>query len=205
MEIFSHHYIPLWLKLSYTVFVLGLIPIYWRQYGPANFLWFSDIALVTTVAALWLESPLLTSMMALAVVLLDVAWNVDFFTRLAVGKSVTGLGAYMFDPKISRTIRAISLFHIVFPVLLIWMLHRLGYDSRALAAQTVLAWIILPLSYFLTKGSPENINWIRGFGNKPQQRRPAPLHLMLLMILFPLIIYLPSHFLFRWIFGSADS
>ena len=201
MQILSSNQIPLWLKLSYTVFVFGLIPIYWKQYGPANFLWFSDIALLTIVAALWLESSLLTSMMALAVVLLDVAWNVDFFTRLTVGKSVTGLGAYMFDPKISRTIRAISLFHIVFPLLLLWMLHRLGYDSRALIAQTLLAWVVLPLTYLFRNSSTENINWIRGFGNKPQQSLPAHLHLILLMILFPLIIYLPSHFLFRWIFG----
>ena len=33
--------IPLLLKLGYTLFVAGLVPIYLRHYGPANFLWFS--------------------------------------------------------------------------------------------------------------------------------------------------------------------
>jgi len=38
--------IPLGLKVVYTLFVCALVPIYWREYGPANFLWFSDIALL---------------------------------------------------------------------------------------------------------------------------------------------------------------
>jgi len=38
--------IPLGLKIIYTLFVCALVPVYWRQYGPANFLWFSDIALL---------------------------------------------------------------------------------------------------------------------------------------------------------------
>lgn len=200
VEIFNLDHIPLWLKLAHTLFVCFLIPIYWRQYGPSNFLWFSDIALMSIVAALWLESPLITSMMALAVVLLDVAWNLDFFVRVISGKSITGLSNYMFNPKISRTIRAISLFHIVFPVLLLWMLSRLGYDRRAFVAQTLLSWIVLPASYFLAPRS-ENINWVYGFGGKPQQWLPAPLYLLLLMILFPLLVYLPSHFLLQMFLG----
>jgi len=44
--------IPLGLKIIYTLFVCALAPIYWRKYGPANFLWFSDIALLVLVPAL---------------------------------------------------------------------------------------------------------------------------------------------------------
>src|SRR5262249_40872039 len=50
-----------------------------------NFLWFSDIALLVTMPALWLESPLLASMMAVAVTLPELAWNLDFFVRLTTG------------------------------------------------------------------------------------------------------------------------
>lgn len=80
LAVLSPDQIPLWLKLSYTLFVCLLLPVNWVQYGPGNFLWFSDIALLTTVPTLWLESPLLASMMALAVVLLELVWNVDFFS-----------------------------------------------------------------------------------------------------------------------------
>ena len=71
--------IPLWLKVGYTAFVCVLVPIYWRHYGPGNFLWFSDACLLIAVFAIWLESSLLTSIIALAILLLDLAWNLDFF------------------------------------------------------------------------------------------------------------------------------
>jgi hypothetical protein len=56
--------IPLWLKLAYTVFVAIIVPVYAKKWGWGNFLWFSDIALLLMVPALWTESRLLVSMMA---------------------------------------------------------------------------------------------------------------------------------------------
>lgn len=106
----------------------------------------------------------------------------------------------MFDPKISLLIRAISLFHIALPVLLLWMLYRFGYDSRAFVAQTILAWVVLPLSYLLTKPS-ENVNRVYGLGEKPQTWMPGPVYVVLLMIMFPVVIYLPSHLFLKRIFG----
>lgn len=191
---------PLWIKISYTLFICILVPVYWKQYGPGNFLWFSDLALFVTAAALWLESSLLASMMALSVVVLESIWIIDFLIGLIAGSSVIGLSAYMFDSKIPLWIRALSLFHIVLPLLLLWLLYRLGYDRRALFAQTLLAWIVLPLSYFLTRPS-DNVNWVYGLGGGPQKWMPAPLYLVLLMIAFPLVLYLPTHLLLKRLFN----
>ena len=196
--------ISLGLKIGYTLFVCVVTPIYWRQYGPANFLWFSDIALLVMVPALWLESALLASMMALSVVLLELIWNIDFFVRLATSKSLIGLSAYMFDAKIPIFIRSLSCFHIVLPLLLLWTLHRLGYDRRAFLHQTILALVVLPLSY-LSSNPRENVNWVYGFGEKPQTILPAPIFLLLLMVLFPIIIYLPIHILFGTMFHSPNA
>lgn len=192
--------IPISLKLSYTLFVCLLVPIYWRQYGLVNFLWFSDIALLVLVPALWLESPLLISMMALAVVLPELAWNVDYFFRLATGVSLIGLTSYMFDATIPPFIRGLSLFHVALPVILIWMLSLLGYDGRALLWQTLVAAAVLPLSYFLSNPR-ENVNWVYGLGEKPQTKVPAPLFVLFLMLLFPVGVYLPTHLLLDRIFG----
>jgi hypothetical protein len=192
--------IAIWLKIVYTLFVCVLVPVYWVHYGPGNFLWFSDIALFITAVALWLESSLLASMMALSVIVLESVWIVDFVVGLIAGSSLIGLSAYMFDSKIALSIRALSLFHIVLPGILVWLLYRFGYDTRALIAQTVLAWIVLPVSYFLTKPS-ENVNWVYGLGGGPQKWLPAPLYLMLLMLAFPLVLYLPTHFLLKKIFS----
>lgn len=194
--------IPLWLKLGYTAFVCLLVPVYWRHYGLGNFLWFSDISLLIALVAIWLESPLLTSIVALAILLLDLAWNLDFFAKLIINTSITGLSAYMFRRETSLLIRALSIFHVFFPLLIVWMLYRLGYDSRAFVIQTLLAWLLLPLSYFLTRRS-ENVNWVHGFGNKPHRWVAPTPHVVLLMILFPLLIYLPTHFLLQKIFSMS--
>ena len=192
-------YIPLWLKVAFTLFVLVLLPVYWRQYGPGNFLWFSDIALLLTVPALWLESSLLGSMILVSIGLLELMWAIDFFVRLIVGASVTGLSSYMFDSKIRLSVRALSLFHIVLPIIVVWIVSRLGYDRRAFVAQTALAWIILPMSYLLTKPS-ENVNWVYGFGNRPQRWMGSRLYLALVMLFFPLAIYLPTHLILSVLF-----
>ena len=191
--------VPLWLKIGYTLFVCLLVPVYWKQYGPGNFLWFSDIALFMITAALWLESALLASMMALAVLLLESVWIVDFLLGLVLGYSVTGLSSYMFDQKIPLWIRALSLFHFMLPFLLVWLIYRLGYDERALVAQTLLAWLVLPASYLLTRPA-DNINWVYGLRGGVQKWMPAPLYLGILMIAFPLILYLPTHLLLTKIF-----
>src|SRR6266513_2864487 len=196
--------ISLRFKIGYTLFVCLLVPIYWRQYGPANFLWFSDIALLVMVPALWLENALLVSMMALSVVLLELIWNIDFFVRLATTKSLIGLSAYMFDAKIPVFIRSLSCFHIALPFLLLWTLHRLGYDRRAFLYQTILALVILPLSY-LCSNPRENVNWVYGFGETPQSVLPGPIFLLLLMLMFPIVIYLPIHILFGTMFHSPNA
>ena len=196
--------IPPGLKIIYTLFVCALVPIYWRQYGPANFLWFSDIALLVLVPALWLENALLVSIMAISVVFFEALWNIDFFFRLATGKSLIGLSAYMFDPKVPLFIRALSCFHIILPVLLLWLLHRLGYDQRAFLWQTMVAVVVLPLSC-MGSNPQENVNWVYGFGQNPQKILPAPLFVILLMLLFPLVVYLPTHLVFTRIFPAAGS
>ena len=193
--------IALSLKLTYSIFVAWVIPIYWKQYGPANYLWFSDVALILLVPALWLESKLFFSALAVSVVLLELLWNVDFFVRLLTRSQLVGLSDYMFDSTISRSIRALSLFHVFLPAILLWYVYRLGYDSRAFLVQTFSAWVVLLLSFFLTKPK-DNINWVYGFGKKPQTRLPKVIHLLLLMLGLPVLVYLPSHLVLKRLFGS---
>jgi hypothetical protein len=47
--------IPLWLKIAYTAFLAVMIPAYWINYGPVNFLYFCDVALC--LASFWLLPP----------------------------------------------------------------------------------------------------------------------------------------------------
>lgn len=192
--------IPPWLKIVYALFLCVLVPVYWVHWGPKNFLWFSDITLLTTGIALWLESSLLASTMIVAIGLPELAWNVDFFARLVSRREVFGLSQYMFDRTRPRFLRALSLFHVVLPVLLVWMVHELGYDRRALICQTLLAWIVLPITYWLTEPD-ENINWVYGPGSRPQRWMPPLVYLALILVLFPLVLYLPVHLAMLTLFG----
>ena len=192
--------IPLWIKLAYTLFVAITVPVYAIKYSRGNFLWFSDIALLATVAALWFENRFLASMMAVGVLLPEVLWNVGFFWQLLTGKRVSGLSDYMFDTRKPLYLRALSLFHVFLPALLVWMIVRLGYEPEAWIAQTALAWFVLPLCYWFTDPA-ENVNWVFGPGNRPQNRLAPLAYLGLLMVGFPVLIYLPTHLLFRSLFG----
>jgi hypothetical protein len=189
--------IPLGVKIGYTLFLLVLVPVYWAHYGPRNFLWFSDIALLATAATLWLESPLLAGMMMLAVLLPELVWNLDFFGRLLTGHSMFGMSAYMFDPAIPRYLRALSLFHVPLPAGLVWLVLRLGYDRRAWLCQSLLALIVLPVTYRLTERA-DNVNWVHGLG-RPQRTLPPWLYLALLIVAFSLVLYLPPHLLFVYL------
>ena len=192
---------PLWLKVSYTLYVVVTIAVYSRKYPWWNFLWFSDIALIVTVPALWLESSLLASMMLLGILLPEAAWNVGFFGRLLTGKRLGDLTDYMFDPAKSLYLRSLSLFHVFLPPILLWMVARLGYDSRALIAQTVVAWIVLPLCYFVADPKVDNVNAVFGWNSTPQTRMHPLAWLGLAMLVFPVLIYLPTHFLLKAAFS----
>ena len=191
--------IPLWLKLAYTAFVAIIVPVYAKKWGWGNFLWFSDIALLLMVPALWTESPLLVSMMAVGVLLPESFWNISYFVRLITGKRIGALTDYMFDPEKPLWLRSLSLFHVFLPVLIVWMVARLGYEPFAWLAQTALAWVVLPLTYLLTDPK-ENVNWVYGPGSKPQERMHPLVYLVLVMIAFPLAFYLPAHLVLNLLF-----
>ena len=189
-----------WIKICYTLFVLILIPIYWKHWGPANFLWFSDIALILSVPALWLESRLLASMMAVGVLLPEIYWNLELIVRLLSDVKLAGLTDYMWDKEKPLYLRLLSLFHVALPAILILMLASWGYDGRAIYFQTLFAWLILFICYKITKPAA-NINWVFGFGNSPQDKISPGIFLLLIMFTYLVLVFLPTHFLLKWIFA----
>lgn len=194
---------PLWVRALCALYVGALVPVYWAWYGPVNFLWFSDIALFGVLLALWFELPLLASMMALAVLLPELAWTLGFVSRLLGGSDIFGLAGYMFDASLPAAVRALSLFHLALPPLLVWLLWRLGYDRRALPAQAVLAALVLVASR--AAATPENnINWTLGLGQDlPPAGFPAWSWLLLLWLAYVLLLYLPLHWLLARLFRPA--
>jgi hypothetical protein len=207
------HQLPLWLKLLYTAYVAVVVPVYWYYYGPTNFLYFCDVALLMAVPAVWLESPLLASSALLGIFLVQMLWVVDFL-GLLFGWPVTGMTAYMFDANKPFFLRALSFFHFWLPFFLLGVTWRLGYDRRAFWVWTVLAWGLMLVCYYLmpppspsAAGSdqPVNINYVYGFSDtEPQQWIANPnLYFVLMMVVLPLGILLPSHLAFLYLLPPA--
>jgi hypothetical protein len=204
---------PLAIKLAYTAFVTVHVWFNWRVYGPLNFLWECDVAVLTILIALWSNSRLLTSIAAIAAVVPMGLWIADIAARIVLGHYVFGFAGYMFDRHVPRVIRLISAFHIWLPLLLIWMLIKVGYDRRAFLFQSLFMAGLLVTCWLVSLPPPEhsmhepvNINWVYGTSDQgPQTKLPPLAYLALMIVLYPALIYLPSHVMLNLIFGPRMS
>lgn len=206
--------LPLWIKLLFTAFVGVLVPYYWTSYGPTNFLYFCDVALFFTLAALWTERPIWASMPAVGILLPQALWITDFIAG-ALGYRITGMTEYMFDSSIPFITRSLSFFHFWLPLLLVWLVAKLGYDRRAFWGWTIVAWLLLLICYFLMPApgavrsdpnTPVNINYVYGFSEtEPQSWMPPLAYLGLLMVLMPVALFLPTHWILGRLFGSRGT
>lgn len=193
-------FILLALKILLTLFVIYLVPVYWKAYGPQNFLWLSDVGMFMTLPALWLNSSLIFSMAAVGILPMEIIWMIDYFYRLLSGRPLLGITEYMFDRQYSMLLRSLSYFHFFIPAIWIVYLFRLGYNPHAFACQTAALWIILTLTRLLTDPG-RNTNWVflpeaRGWTSV------SPVTWMLILfIAYPLIVMLPLHYLLKMAFS----
>lgn len=200
-ELLASTLVPLWLKVAWTVMVLAIVLVYWRHRGPANFLWFSDIAFLALVPGLWLESSFVVSLTACMVLVAETLWSISFFGRLLHLPRVTGLADYMFDEQSPLWLRAVSLFHLPLLAVIIWGPWRLGYDPGAFPWAVLIAWVVLPLTRWLTRPEP-NINHVYRFPFAAGASLTPLQHMLVLMLAVPLVLQLPGHVLLWVSFGS---
>lgn len=194
--------IPLALKIILTAYMAVHLPVYWIEYGPTNFLYFCDVALIFTFIGIWMESALLVSMCCVGILLPQAVWLADFFAHIA-GFHLTGISDYMFDAAFPLWLRLFSLFHGWLPLLLIYLVYRVGYDRRAFWSWTALAWVLLLICFFFMPPpepnpglKPVNINYVWGLSDHAAQTWVPPyVWLAGLMIGLPQFAFAPVHFL----------
>jgi hypothetical protein len=174
-------------------------------------LFFCDIALFVTLAAIWKESSLLASMAGVGILLPQAIWMADFLGSMA-GLPLTNMTAYMFDTKYSLFVRGLSFFHFWLPILLVFLIWRLGYDARAFKNWTLLAWTVLFICFFFMPAPPApadtpdlivNINYVHGFSTKePQSLLPPFAWFGGLLVVLPVAVFLPTHLVLKRFFTS---
>ena len=198
--------IPLPAKVLFTAFMAVLVPTYWVNYGPTNFLYFCDVALFLTLVGIWTERPLPIAMAAAGIMLPQMLWVADFASQL-LGSPLVGTTAYMFEPKNPLFNRGLSLFHGWLPFVLLWLVWRLGYDRRGLAAWVATSWVLIVACYAWMPPPPEpgavvdpnlpvNINYVYGLDGR-QTWMPELAWLALWMLAQPLMLAGPTHLLLR--------
>jgi hypothetical protein len=204
--------IPLWLKIAYTAFLAVMIPVYWINYGPTNFLYFCDVALLLTLVGIWRESALLVSLPAVGIMLPQFFWCADFLVQLVGGK-LTGMTGYMFNADLPLFLRGLSLFHGWLPFLLFYLVKKLGYDRRALIGWFVICvvlclasfWFLPPPGAVLADPkTPQNINYVFGMNDKkPQEWVDPGTYVFLWITALSALVYVPTHLLLRKVMKPA--
>jgi hypothetical protein len=195
--------VPVWLKWAFTAFMMVLVPVYWVNYGPTNFLYFCDASLFLTLYAIWMDAPLPASMAAVGILVPQFFWCLDFGAQL-LGFHHGGMTGYMFDAKDHPLyLRGLSLFHGWLPFLLCYLVCRLGYDRRALKLWTALACVLCLVAFYLLPPggaklpdpkTPYNINYVFGLDDDHPQTWMAPrLYLVVYFLALFTLAYVPTH------------
>jgi hypothetical protein len=188
--------LPLWLKITWTIWVAVYTPLYWTHYGFQNLLFFCDLGNFFIAAALWWESRLIFSWQACGLLFFQTLYCIDLVAALVTGAHLIGGTEYMFDANLPIFLRLMSLFHLVTPPLLLWAVWRMGYDPRAWKFQTLTTWVVVPINHFWR---PQyDVNWARGLFFREQHMVPGWLYLLGYLLVVPMLVYWPSHLLLQW-------
>jgi hypothetical protein len=196
----EHPPIPRWLRWAALAWMLIWFPVYWHTWGPSNFLQMCDIAVILTCVGIWTNSRLLISSQAVSALLVDAAWALDAGWRLFTHHHLLGGTEYLFETSEPLWIRMLSLYHLVLPGLLLWLVYRLGYDRRGWAVQSAIALPVFIASRFTILQKNMNFAFADPFFRR--QWGPAPLHVVVIWLFMVIVVYLPTHLFLMRIFAQ---
>jgi len=191
--------VPTWLRWTALLWLFVWIPAYWHTWGAANFLHLCDVAVFLTCLGLWSSNSLLLSSQAVGSLLIDTGWVLDAAWRLFSGRHLIGGTEYLFDSNFPSWVRLLSLFHVLMPFLLLWALHRTGYDRRGWITQCLIVVPIVVLSRFAST-PPTNINFVYTDPFFHRAWGPASLHIAAVIVFLIFVAYLPTHLLLERLF-----
>lgn len=191
---------PGWARWGALAWLAVWIPVYWRAWGAANFIHLCDIAVILTCVGLWTNNALLISSQAVSALVVDVMWALDAASASAFGRHIFGGTEYLFDPSHAFWVRMVSLYHVAIVVVLLWALHRAGYDRRGWAVQ---AWIVAG-AFVAARFTPaeQNINFAFRLPVVNRPFGPAPLHVVVSIAFMIFVVYWPTHWALRRIFPA---
>jgi hypothetical protein len=187
----SRHLFPRlrWLGLAWLAVYL---PSYALAYGFTNFLFLCNLGVMLTAAALVWENRLVLSSQAVAAPVIGLAWALDAGWRVAFGHHLLGGTEYMWDPQYPLFTRLLSLYHVAWPLLVVALVRRVGYDRRGWALQTGIAASAVLISRLFTAPA-ENINFAFVDPIFGRAFQPPALHLAIVLVALAGVAYGATH------------
>jgi hypothetical protein len=192
--------IPTWLRWTALLWLALWFPVYWIYWHPSTFVHLCDVAVILTCIGLWSSNSLLLSSQAVSSLAVDLIWCFDVVYAALWGKHPIGGTEYMWDATRPLWVRMLSLFHVIWPVLLLWAIFHVGYDRRAWILQSGIAAILLAASRFF--GPKENINYAFTDPFFHRAWGPAPVHVALTLAVLIGAVYLPTHWVLARCFNQ---
>jgi len=187
---------PLWVAIY--------LPSYALAYGWANFLFLCNIGILIAALGIWLGHRLLLSASGVASIFIGVVWIIDFSGKLLTGHAPLGVTAYMWDPQYPLFTRMLSLYHAIWPLLMLYLLGRIGYDRRGWRLQGAIALPLIVAGRF-AGGPAENINFAWTDPVWGMQLGPTPIHLATIAAATLFVLYGASHRILIRLVGEARS
>ncbi|WP_406672831.1 hypothetical protein [Natronospira sp.] len=186
--------IPLTVRLASTAWIILWVTVVLNNQGPQNFFWLCNMAKFIVLFAIWRGDRLLISSQAGVMTLVGIGWTLDLFLGLLLGGSPTGFTDYMFGDELAPVARAVSLYHVALPPLMMWLVWRLGYDRRGPWLQCLIGALGVVGAWLFTEPY-RNVNWVWSPFGVEQTWMPDPLWVLVLIVAYPLVLYFPGHWL----------
>ena len=187
-----------WLGLAWLAVYL---PSYAIAYGLTNFLFLCNLGVMLTAAALLWENRLVLSSQAVAAPVIGIAWALDAGWRVLSGHHLFGGTEYMWDPQYPLFTRLLSLYHLAWPVLVVVLVRRVGYDRRGWPLQAAIAATALLVARLATAPA-DNVNFAFRDPFLDVQIGPAPVHLALVLAALAGAAYGLTHLALRRAFAA---
>jgi len=199
----TQRHFPGWVRWGALAWLAVWFPVYWWMWGPQNFAYLCDIAVILMCIGLWSNNALLISSQAVSSLVVDAMWALDAGWRLALGRHIFGGTEYLFDAHYPLWVRLITLYHVAVPLVLLWAVHRTGYDRRGWALQSGIAAAAFAAARFTP--AAENINFAYRLPIVERPFGPAPLHVLASVLFMIFVVYWPTHWALKKLFPSTGS
>lgn len=185
-----------WVALAWLAF---FVPFGWTVHGGWNLVFFCDVAVILTCVGIARGNPLLLSSQALSVLVVQSGWTIDLVVRLYGGSGLIPGPNWMLNPEIALLYRIVSLYHAVWPLLLLWCLARLGYDRRAFGIAALLAAVLVAAGRLAPAAM--NVNCAHDLLGRSWQ--PGWLHVVIVVGALTVLVYGPTHIVLHLVFREA--